>query len=58
MKEKVLALVEAYFDDTKTILVKDPLHGIKDWVSIKDPNYWTYLDQFIKNVDCYKIIDS
>lgn len=58
MKEKALALVEAYFDDTKTILVKDKDHGVNDWVSIHDPNYWTYLEMFIRYADCYRIIDK
>lgn len=58
IKEKALALVNAYFDESKTILVKDPQRGIKDWVSIKDPNYWTFIDLFIKNVEKYKVIDN
>lgn len=57
-KEKALALIIAYFDESKTILVKDESHGVKDWISIKDSNYWTYLEQFIKYVDCYRIIDK
>lgn len=58
VKKKAIELIEAYFDDGKTILVKDESHGVKDWVSIKDPNYWTYLGAFIKYIDCYRIIDK
>lgn len=58
IKSKAIALIEAYFDESKTILVKDEKHGVKDWVSIKDPNYWTYIEKFIEYVDCYKIIDK
>lgn len=48
-------LVKAYFRG-KTILIKDPKHGVPDWVSIKDPNYWSYLTEFCKNVDKYKVL--
>lgn len=57
-KEKALALIEAYFDESKDILVKDEKHGVRNWVSISDKNYWTYLGEFIKNIDCYRIIDN
>lgn len=58
IKEKASALIDAYFDDTKTILVKDESHGVNDWISIKDPNYWTYFEEFIKYIDCYRVIDK
>lgn len=57
-KEKAIAFVEAYFDESKTIVVKDEMHGIKTWTSIRDENCWTYLDMFIRNIDCYRLINN
>lgn len=54
-REKAIELVNAYFDG-KDIIMKDPEHGVKNWVSIHDPNYWSFLGEFIKEVDKYKII--
>ena len=54
-KLKAIELVEAYFDGAD-IVMKDPEHGVSDWVSIKSPIYWSYLSEFCKNVDKYKIL--
>lgn len=54
-KAKAIELVNAYFDG-KEIIMKDPIHGVPDWVSIKHPEYWSYLAEFCKNVDKYKIL--
>ena len=54
-KLKAIELVEAYFDGAD-IVMKDPAHGVKDWVSINHPDYWNYLSEFCKNVDKYKIL--
>lgn len=54
-KLKAIELVEAYFDGAD-IVMKDPEHGVKDWVSVRNPEYWSYLSEFCKNVDKYKII--
>lgn len=55
-RKQAIDLVNAYFDN-KDIVMKDPVHGVKDWVSIKHPEYWSYLEEFCKNVDKYKIIE-
>ena len=54
-KLKAIRLVRAYFNG-KNIVMKDPEHGVKDWVSINHPDYWSYLSEFCKNVDKYKIL--
>lgn len=54
-KEKAIKLVNAWFDG-KDIVMKDPEHGVSDWVSIRHPEYWSYLGEFCKNVDKYKIL--
>lgn len=54
-REKAIELINAYFDG-KDIIMKDPEHGVKNWVSVHDPNYWSFLGEFIKEVDKYKII--
>ena len=54
-KKNAILLIEAYFNG-KEILAKDPQNGIKDWVSIKDDRYWSYLVKFCENVDKYKIL--
>ena len=54
-KLKAIELVEAYFDGAD-IVMKDPEHGVSDWVSINHPDYWSYLSEFCKNVDKYKIL--
>ena len=55
-RKQAIDLVNAYFDN-KDIVMKDPAHGVRDWVSIKHPEYWSYLEEFCKNVDKYKIIE-
>ena len=55
-KEKALALVSAFFDGKK-IEMKDPEHGVKDWVSVRSPLYWSYLEEFCRNVDKYRIAE-
>lgn len=55
-KQKAIALVEAYFDG-KDIIMKDPIHGVKEWTSIKGCGYWSYLAKFCDNVDKYRIIE-
>lgn len=54
-KEKAIKLVNAWFDG-KDIVMKDSEHGVSDWVSIRHPEYWSYLGEFCKNVDKYKIL--
>ena len=54
-KEKAIELVKAYFDG-KDIVMKDPVHGVEDWTSIRHSDYWSYLSEFCKNVDKYKIL--
>ena len=55
-KEKAVAIVEAYFDG-KEIHMKDPQHGVADWVSVRSPLYWSYLTEFCKHVDKYRIVE-
>lgn len=52
-KKNAILLIEAYFNG-KEILVKDPQNGIKDWISIKDDRYWSYLvsHQPLKELAC------
>ena len=54
-REKAIELVNAWFDG-KTIVMKDPTHGVENWTSIRHPDYWSYLGEFCNNVDKYKII--
>ena len=54
-REKAIELINAWFDD-KTIVMKDPTHGVYDWISIRHPDYWSYLGEFCNNIDKYKII--
>lgn len=56
-REKAIALINAYFDG-KDIIMKDPEHGVKNWVSVHDPNYWSYLGEFIREIDKYKIVED
>ena len=56
-REKAIALVNAYFDG-KDIIMKDPVAGVPDWVSVRHPEYWSYLTMFCKNVHKYKIIEE
>ena len=56
-REKAIALVNAYFDG-KDIIMKDPVRGVPDWVSVRHPEYWSYLTMFCKNVHKYKIIEE
>ena len=56
-REKAIALVNAYFDG-KDIIMKDPARGVPDWVSVRHPEYWSYLTMFCKNVHKYKIIEE
>lgn len=54
-KLKAIKLVKAYFDGAD-IVMKDPEHGVPDWTSVRHPEYWSYLSEFCKNVDKYKIL--
>lgn len=56
-REKAIALINAYFDG-KDIIMKDPEHGVKNWTSIYDPEYWSFLGEFINEVDKYKIVED
>ena len=56
-REKAMALVNAYFDG-KDIIMKDPARGVPDWVSVRHPEYWSYLTMFCKNVNKYKIVEE
>ena len=56
-REKAIALVNAYFDG-KDIIMKDPARGVPDWVSVRHPEYWSYLTMFCKNVNKYKIVEE
>ncbi len=56
-REKAHALIDAYFDN-KDIIMKDPTHGVPDWVSIRHPNYWSYLGMFCKSINKYKIVEE
>lgn len=56
-REKAIALINAYFDG-KDIIMKDPEHGVKHWTSVHDPEYWTFLGEFINEVDKYKIVED
>ena len=56
-REKAHALIDAFFDG-KDIIMKDPARGVPDWVSIKHPNYWSYLGMFCKSIDKYKIVEE
>ena len=56
-KEKAIELVNAYFDG-KSIIMKDPEAGVNNWVDIKHPDYWSYLEMFCKNLDKYKIVEE
>lgn len=49
-KQKAIDLVKAYFDH-KEILMKDPESGVKDWISVWDKNYWSFLGEFYKKQD-------
>ena len=53
-REKAIELVNAWFDG-KDIVMKDPIHGVKDWTSVRHPDFWSYLGEFCVNVDKYKI---
>lgn len=55
-KEKALAIVSAFFDG-KNVEMKDPEHGVKDWTSVRSPLYWSYLEEFCRNVDKYRIAE-
>lgn len=55
-KEKAIALVTAYFEEGKDVIMKDPAHGVSDWVSVRNPDYWSYLGEFCRNVDKYRIV--
>lgn len=56
-REKAIELVNAWFDG-KTIVMKDLAHGVPNWTSIHDPNYWSYLGEFIREIDKYKIVED
>lgn len=58
-KEKAIAIIEAYYDDTKDVQIKDPKSGVPDWTSVNNPAIkWTFLSRFLNHLDCYKIIDG
>ena len=38
--------------------MKDPARGVPDWVSVRHPEYWSYLTMFCKNVNKYKIVED
>jgi hypothetical protein len=54
-REKAIELVNAWFDG-KDIVMKDPIHGVEDWISVRHPDFWSYLGEFCVNVDKYKIL--
>ena len=56
-REKAHALIDAFFDG-KDIIMKDPDAGVPDWLSVRHPEYWSYLTMFCKNVNKYKIIEE
>lgn len=56
-REKAITLVNAFFDG-KDIIMKDPARGVPDWVSVRHPEYWSYLTMFCKNVNKYKIVED
>ena len=56
-REKAIALVNAYFDG-KDIIMKDSARGVPVWVSVRHPEYWSYLTMFCKNVNKYKIVEE
>lgn len=56
-REKAHALIDAFFDG-KDIIMKDPDAGVPDWVSVRHPEYWSFLTMFCKNVNKYKIVES
>lgn len=56
-KQRAIELVSAFFDG-KTIEMKDPKHGVPEWVSVRDPYYWSYLTEFCKNLDKYRIAEN
>lgn len=38
--------------------MKDPNSGVNHWTAaIGSSEYWSYLEQFCKNVDKYKIVE-
>jgi hypothetical protein len=47
--------VLTYFEG-KDIIMKDPAHGVPDWISVRNPEYWSYLSEFCKNIDKYRIV--
>ena len=55
-KEKALAVVSAFFDG-KNVEMKDPKHGVENWVSVRSPLYWSYLTEFCRSVDKYRIAE-
>ena len=56
-REKAIELVNAYFDG-KDIIMKDPNSGVNHWTAaVGSSEYWSYLEQFCKNVDKYKIVE-
>lgn len=57
-KEKAIELVEAYFDNKKDVIMKDPDAGVPYWVSVHHPEYWSFLSEFCKNLDKYKIVEE
>ena len=56
-RKKAIDLINAYFDG-KSIIMKDPENGVYDWISIKNPEYWSFLEMFCKNLDKYRIVEE
>lgn len=56
-REKAIELVNAYFDG-KDIIMKDSDAGVPDWVSVRHPEYCSYLTMFCKNIDKYQVIEK
>ena len=55
-RDKAIRLVNAYFDGEE-IQMLDPIHGVDEWTSaVNNPEYWSYLEVFCRNVDRYRIV--
>lgn len=54
IRTKAHALIDAYLDNPDKIFVKDAIHRVPEWTSIK-LLVWTFLGRFIQFIDCYKI---
>ena len=55
-RDKAINLINAYFDG-EDIVMYDPIHGVDKWTSaVNNPEYWSYLEVFCRNVDRYRIV--